>query len=104
MPVQFEVSSTDRDIASEFESAFFDYLTDGATVGYNHSLELAPKMMAHSNQHHSHQKDGAMRLSMATPHHMLRRRNMEPNRITHHYNRYWNGLNVFQVVSVWVSM
>jgi len=43
MPVQFEVNATDRDIASEFESAFFDYLIDGATVGYNHSLELAPE-------------------------------------------------------------
>jgi hypothetical protein len=43
MPVQFEVNATDRDIASEFESAFFDYLVDGATVGYNHSLELAPE-------------------------------------------------------------
>jgi hypothetical protein len=29
---------------------------------------------------------------------------MEPNRIIHHYNRYWNGHNVFQVGLVWVSM
>ncbi|UXF50000.1 neck protein [Haloquadratum phage sp.] len=43
MPVQFEIDTTDRDIASEFEDAFFEYLMDAATVGYNHALELAPE-------------------------------------------------------------
>lgn len=43
MPVQFSVDATDTDIAQEFESAFYEYLMESATIGYNHSLEMAPE-------------------------------------------------------------
>ncbi len=43
MPVQFDIDTTETEIQEEFEDAFYEYLMDAATVGYNHAVELAPE-------------------------------------------------------------
>ncbi|AFH22972.1 hypothetical protein OSG_eHP40_00025 [environmental Halophage eHP-40] len=96
MPVQFEIDTTDQDIATEFEDAFFEYLMDAATVGYNHALELAPEDRGTLKQTSLLLRDAQMGLSTVSLHHMLRHKSMEPNRIIHHYNHYWSGHNESQ--------
>ncbi len=43
MPVQFDIDTTETEMQAAFEDAFYEYLMDAATVGYNHAVELAPE-------------------------------------------------------------